>query len=46
MRYRKFTGPGFGIIAAGIAALINSVAWLIAIVSIRMYRGYRRTAKP
>jgi len=46
MRYRKVTGPGFGMIASLIATLINAVAWSIAIFSIRMYRGYRRTLKP
>lgn len=38
MRWRKFTGPGFGIIAGGIAMLIDAVAWSIVIVSIRYLR--------
>jgi len=42
LRYRKWTGPGFGIIAGGVAFVLNSVVWIIALLFFQVYRAYVR----
>lgn len=41
-RYRKFTGPGFALVAGEVAFVVNAAAWLLAFLIVRVALAINR----